>query len=113
LQEDETRLEEDEARLAVREPVAESFYPIRNAIPRNLRKGVYRGGRRRLDLYCRVHAGISGTPMPGVGASAPGGQGTLSDEEIWSIVDYILNLPYEPASNPQPALPWNSDQIAN
>ena len=111
--EDDARLEEDEARLALRQPIAADFYPIRNAIPRNLRKGVYRGGRRRLDVYCRVHAGIAGTPMPGVGASTPGGQGTLSDEEIWNIVDYVLNLPYEPASNPQPALPWNSDQIAN
>jgi mono/diheme cytochrome c family protein len=111
--EDETRLEEDETRLALREPIVHEFYPIRNAIPRNLRKGVYRGGRRRLDVYCRISAGIAGTPMPGVGASAPGAQGTLSDEEIWNVVDYVLNLPYEPASNPQPALPWNSEQIAN
>jgi mono/diheme cytochrome c family protein len=111
--EDEARLAEDEAQLALREPVADEFYPIRNAIPRNLRKGVYRGGRRRLDVYCRISAGIAGTPMPGVGASAPGAQGTLTDEEIWNVVDYVLNLPYEPASNPQPALPWNSEQIAN
>ena len=111
--EDEATLEADEARLALREPIAEEFYPIRNAIPRNLRKGVYRGGRRRLDIYCRIAAGIAGTPMPGVGAAGPGAQGTLSEEEIWNIVDYVLNLPYEPASNPQPALPWNSDQIAN
>ncbi|WP_428306075.1 c-type cytochrome [Lacipirellula sp.] len=111
--EDEATLEGDEARLALREPIAHEFYPIRNAIPRNLRKGVYRGGRRRLDIYCRIAAGIAGTPMPGVGAAGPGAQGTLSEEEIWNIVDYVLNLPYEPASNPQPALPWNSDQIAN
>jgi mono/diheme cytochrome c family protein len=110
---DEARLEELEKQLALREPVAHEFYPIRNAIPRNLRKGVYRGGRRKLDVYCRISAGIAGTPMPGVGASAPGAQGTLTDEEIWSIVDYVLNLPYEPVSNPQPALPWNSEQIAN
>ena len=113
LKEDAAGLEDSETRLALRQPIAAEFYPIRNAIPRNLRKGIYRGGRRRLDIFCRVHAGIAGTPMPGVGASTPGGQGTLSDEEIWNIVDYVLNLPYEPASNPQPALPWNSDQIAN
>ncbi len=111
--EEEAKLAADEALLALRQPVAHEFYPIRNAIPRNLRKGVYRGGRRRLDLYCRVSAGIAGTPMPGVGAASPGAQGTLTEEEIWNIVDYVLNLPYEPASNPQPALPWNSDQIAN
>src|SRR5207248_2464538 len=32
--------------------------------PRNLRLGVYRGGRRPLDLYYRIHDGINGTPMP-------------------------------------------------
>jgi len=32
--------------------------------PRNLRRGIYRGGRRPLDLYYRIHAGINGAPMP-------------------------------------------------
>ena len=38
--------------------------PERHIIPRNLRLGVYRGGRRPLDLYYRIHEGIKGTPMP-------------------------------------------------
>jgi hypothetical protein len=38
--------------------------PERNIIPRNLRLGVYRGGRRPLDIYYRLHEGIKGTPMP-------------------------------------------------
>ena len=111
--EEEAALERDRELLAQREAVAATFYPIRNAIPRNMRKGVYRGGRRRIDIFSRVHQGIAGTPMPGVGAATPGAQGTLSEEEIWNIVDYVLSLPYEPASNPQPALRLNEEPIAN
>lgn len=107
------QLERDRQLLAQREQVAASFYPIRNAIPRNLRKGVYRGGRRRIDVFARIHAGIPGTPMPGAGAAAPGGQGTLTEEEIWNLVDYVLSLPYEPASGPQPALTANPEAIVN
>jgi mono/diheme cytochrome c family protein len=38
--------------------------PERHIVPRNLRLGVYRGGRRPLDIYYRLHEGIKGTPMP-------------------------------------------------
>jgi mono/diheme cytochrome c family protein len=55
--------------------------------PRNLRQGIYRGGRRPLDIYYRIHAGINGAPMP---AAA----GTVSPEEIWHIVNYVRSLPY-------------------
>ncbi|MFM8734473.1 MAG: c-type cytochrome [Pirellulales bacterium] len=63
--------------------------------PRNLRTGVYRGGRRPLDLYRRLYTGINGAPMPGVGPSGPGGKGSVADGEIWHIVNYIRSLPYE------------------
>ncbi len=56
--------------------------------PRNLRQAVYRGGRRPLDLYYRIHAGIHGAPMPAA-------KGTIPPEEIWHIVNYIRSLPYE------------------
>ena len=56
--------------------------------PRNLRLGVYRGGRRPLDLYYRLHAGINGAPMPAA-------KGTVPPEDIWHIVNYIRSLPYE------------------
>jgi mono/diheme cytochrome c family protein len=56
--------------------------------PRNLRQGVYRGGRRPLDLYYRIHAGINGAPMPAA-------KGTIPPEDIWHIVNYIRSLPYE------------------
>ena len=78
--------------------------PVRTIEPRNLRLGVYRGGRRPIDLYRRIHAGINGVPMPGVGPAQPGQQGTLSPEEIWNLVDYIRSLPFESASQP-PQLP--------
>jgi mono/diheme cytochrome c family protein len=112
-EDEEAALERDQNILDQRQAVVHTFYPIRNAVPRNLRKGVYRGGRRRIDIFSRVHQGIAGTPMPGVGAAGPGAQGTLTEEEIWSIVDYVLSLPYEPTSNPQPALRLNEEPIAN
>jgi mono/diheme cytochrome c family protein len=61
--------------------------------PRDLTQGVYRGGRRPIDLYRRIHAGIKGTPMPGFG-------GNLSEEEIWHVVNYVLAAPYEPLPKP-------------
>jgi mono/diheme cytochrome c family protein len=72
--------------------------PPRNIIPRNLRQGVYRGGRRPIDLYWRIRNGIEGTPMPtssmrpdGADPETPG----LSEEDIWHLVDYVQSLPYE------------------
>ncbi len=97
-----------------REEVAESLYPLRNAIPRNLRQGVYRGGRRKLDIFRRIYAGIAGTPMPGGGPSAPGAKaGALTEEEMWNIVDYVYSLPYEPASQPQVVTPKYTQSITN
>jgi mono/diheme cytochrome c family protein len=87
--------------LAEREAVIAELLPPRNAIPRNLRDGVFRGGRRPWDIFHRANQGISGTPMPGVGPASPGAQGTLSDEEIWNIVDYVKSVAFEPASVPQ------------
>ena len=56
--------------------------------PRNLRHGIYRGGRRPIDLYYRIHAGINGAPMPAA-------KGTVPPEDIWHIVNYVRSLPYE------------------
>jgi mono/diheme cytochrome c family protein len=57
--------------------------------PRNLTLGVYRGGRRPIDLYRRVFAGIKGTQMPAFGGTV------LTDAEIWDLVNYILAVPYQ------------------
>jgi mono/diheme cytochrome c family protein len=91
-----------EAQIAFAHSVLQTdALPPRNAIPRNLRQGIYRGGRRPLDIYRRMYAGINGVPMPGVGPATPGAQGTLKNEEIWNLVDYVLSLPYEPISEPR------------
>jgi len=57
--------------------------------PANLNLGVYKGGRRPIDLYWRLAKGINGAKMP---AHA----GLLPDEQIWDVVNFILALPYEP-----------------
>jgi hypothetical protein len=49
--------------------------------------GIYRGGRRPIDLYYRLEAGINGSGMP----KAP-----LDELEKWQVIDYVLSLPYEP-----------------
>ena len=77
----------------------------RNIRPRNLRSGVYRGGRRPIDLYWRLINGIDGTPMPGVPMLKPGappGTKGLTEEDLWSLIDYVRNLPLESASQPPP-----------
>ncbi len=56
--------------------------------PRNLTRGIYRGGRRPVDLYRRIHVGIKGTPMPAFGT-------VLKDEEIWDLVNYVTHVPFE------------------
>lgn len=87
--------------LALRDSLLPHILPPRRAIPRNLREGVYRGGRRDIDLFWRVFAGIPGMGMPATGPAGPGGQGTLTEQEMWQIVDYIQSLPFEPNSEPQ------------
>jgi len=61
--------------------------PIR---PANLNRGVYKGGRRPIDLYWRIAKGINGAKMP---AHYP----TIEPERIWDLVNFVLALPYEPA----------------
>lgn len=56
--------------------------------PRDLTQGIYRGGRRPIDLYRRISVGIKGTPMAGFG-------GNLTEEEIWHVVNYVLSAPYQ------------------
>jgi mono/diheme cytochrome c family protein len=63
--------------------------PPRQIHPRNLRNLVFRGGSQPDDLFRRIRAGIEGTNMP----AAP----ALSNAEIWSIVAYLLDLPYQTA----------------
>ncbi len=59
--------------------------------PRDLTSGIYRGGRRPIDIYRRISAGIKGTPMQAFGT-------TLKDEEIWDLTNYVMSLPFEKKS---------------
>jgi mono/diheme cytochrome c family protein len=77
----------------VHEYLAVGALPPRNIEPRNLRLGVYRGGRRPIDLFWRIRNGIDGTPMPAA-ADVKG----LTTEDLWSLVDYVRSLPYESIS---------------
>jgi mono/diheme cytochrome c family protein len=70
----------------------------RNIRPRNLRLGIYRGGRRPIDLYWRIANGIDGTPMPAVPMKTPENEKGLTPDDIWNIVDYVRSLPYESLS---------------
>lgn len=77
--------------------------PQQKLDPRNLRLGIYRGGRRPVDVYRRIFAGINGTPMPASGPAPGATKAPLSPEQIWYVVDYVLSLPYEVESQPAPA----------
>ncbi len=58
--------------------------------PRNLTAGVYRGGRRPLDIYYRIRAGISPSTMTAVsGDDSPG-----TEKEVWDLVNFVHALPY-------------------
>jgi len=61
--------------------------PIR---PANLNRGIYKGGRRPIDIYWRIAKGINGAQMP---AHYP----TVDEQKIWDLVNFVLVLPYEPA----------------
>lgn len=76
-------------------------------LPRNLREGTYRGGRRPLDIYWRIRNGITGAEMPAAPMkteSDPVDKKGLTEEDVWCLVEYVRNMPYEPASLPQHSL---------
>jgi mono/diheme cytochrome c family protein len=88
---------------AVNEYLHAGALPPRNIRPRNLRLGVYRGGRRPMDLYWRLRNGIEGTPMPAVPLkpddAGPEVKG-LTNSDIWNLIDYVRSLPHDPISKP-------------
>ncbi len=62
-------------------------------LPRNLVQGLFRGGKRRIDIYRRIYAGINGGPMPAIGESKDSeGNPLLSSDDMWSLVYYVLSL---------------------
>jgi mono/diheme cytochrome c family protein len=57
--------------------------------PANLNKGLYKGGRRPIDIYWRIAKGINGAKMPSHLTA-------LKPEQIWDLVNFVLALPYQP-----------------
>lgn len=55
--------------------------------PLDLTVGTFRGGRRPVDLYWRIHSGINGAGMTAFGK-------TLKSEDIWDLVNFMQVLPY-------------------
>ena len=60
--------------------------PIR---PANLNLGMYKGGRRPIDIYWRIAKGINGAKMPGHFPA-------VQPDQIWDLVNFVLALPYDP-----------------
>lgn len=62
-------------------------------LPRDLTTGIYRGGRRPIDIYRRIYAGINGTPMPAVGESrGADGNRLVPPDDMWALVHYVRSL---------------------
>jgi mono/diheme cytochrome c family protein len=58
--------------------------------PANLNRGLYKGGRRPIDIYWRIAKGINGSQMP---AHFPS---PFDEKKMWDVVNFVLALPYEP-----------------
>ena len=67
--------------------------------PRNLQWGAFHGGGDPESIFRRIVLGIEGTPMPPVARALNGNPG-LTDDEIWSLVGYVMYLSREHSSKP-------------
>jgi mono/diheme cytochrome c family protein len=64
---------------------------------RDLTRGIYRFGRRPIDVFRRLHAGINGTPMPSQTTLVdPDGNRLLSDDDLWALVHYVRSIAAKP-----------------
>ncbi|NOX53498.1 MAG: c-type cytochrome [Planctomycetes bacterium] len=54
--------------------------------PNDLTRGIYRGGKRPIDVYRRIYSGIKGTPMASFATTL------TDDDDIWDLVRYVLSL---------------------
>jgi mono/diheme cytochrome c family protein len=57
--------------------------------PNNFTNGVFRGGRRPVDIYHRIHSGINGSNMTPFGSA-----NTMSSNSIWNMVELVQSLSY-------------------
>ena len=82
-----TELDDEDARRLWNQKPDDWGNPLR---PANLNRGIYKGGRRPIDIFWRIAKGINGAQMP---AHYPS---PLDDKKIWDLVNFVLALPYEP-----------------
>jgi len=75
--------------------------------PANLNRGVYKGGRRPIDIFWRVAKGINGAQMP---AHYPS---PLNEQKVWDLVNFVLALPYEPELLKDATLPTAGPTVAS
>jgi mono/diheme cytochrome c family protein len=69
-------------------------------LPRNITQGLFRGGKRPIDVYRRIYAGINGGPMPAIGESKDAeGHPVLTSEQMWDLVHYVLSLTEYPRAH--------------
>lgn len=54
--------------------------------PMNLTLGLYRGGRRPIDIFWRIKRGIDPSGMPPTGVT--------DDKDVWDVVNFVQALPY-------------------
>ncbi|MSR74687.1 MAG: c-type cytochrome [Planctomycetes bacterium] len=81
----------DPARLTAEGDVAQ---------PRDLTRGVLKGGVEDVRLWQRIRAGIPGTPMPAVP------QRELSDADTWDLVHYVQALIPRGQQELHDPMPW-------
>lgn len=62
--------------------------------PSDLTMGRYRGGRRPLDLYYRVHSGINGVGMPPTTLVKDAGKPNPDPDPVWDLVNFLQVLPF-------------------
>lgn len=76
--------------------------------PANLTRGIYKGGRRPLDIYWRIAKGITGAQMP---SHYPG---LINEAQVWDLVNFVLALPYDPSllEDAKPPAPAGTTAVA-
>ena len=55
---------------------------------RDLTQGVFRGGGRPVDVYFRIHSGITGSGMNSFGKVI------AKTENLWDLVNFVKTMPY-------------------
>jgi mono/diheme cytochrome c family protein len=61
--------------------------------PRNLTANNFRGGRRPIDIYWRIHSGINGGPMPALVADVAS-HSAEKEKWLWDLVNFVQLVPY-------------------